>query len=253
MRYIIVAFTSIIFVVTSSTIRPSIHTLCPGRQDSLVPSTSYYNLSGVLVKEATQPVKEIRIVLSRSSSIELVDSFIKIGYTIKVPTVEILDSLDSCSRRADRLGYEHGFVIGKKDKVSIIIKGARRSFSTLNRKAYFNNLTMHKKDIPACDVHAHPRSLFTTKEGVVYGNAQASPEDMTSYDIKEFNHNWKYNQPSIVLGYEPDPSTLREVGNYKLIRYIGFYNYCNSRIDTMQIDTFRAHVLTILKITPTTD
>lgn len=249
MRYAIALIIFFISAVTSCS-RGLVCTACQEIQDSTIPlNVNYYNLSGKLVKKGADPIIEQRIVLSRKSSPKFVDQFIGLGYTIKVPTEEILKKLYSCSKMSDDSDYEHGFVVGKLDTVSIIVKGLRRSLDTDDRRKYFTDLAL-KKDSPAYDVHAHPRFKDTTEGRTIFGNAQASPEDRTSYDIKEFNHNWKYIQPSIVLGYEPDVSTKWQDGLYhdypvQTIRYIGFYNYCNSRIDTMQFDKFMTLVRSI--------
>lgn len=183
---------------------------------NVVPTTltEYYNLSGKLVKSAnTQDEESKLLVLTSSKKEDKVDAAIAAYHVTTIPSDEVLSAMEQVYALTERTGNEHGFRVGKKGTVSVIVEGSPARINNEQWKPAISDITS-KGDRVSYDVHSHPYEETKT-------TSKASDDDL----LKIIG-----NRPNIVLGYysmqnpkQPDQAGMP--ATFRLVKEIRFFDH----------------------------
>ncbi|AXY78579.1 hypothetical protein D3H65_09140 [Paraflavitalea soli] len=190
--------------------------------DGMEPWTDYYNLLGRKVKHIEDGKTDKKIVLTRNKNEKDIDEAIQKGHVIENPTDAVVDKMSESYDKTEKNGNEHGFMVGKTGKTSKIVEGTEDELPGEKRSEARADLK-EQGDEPAYDAHTHGLHKREDVGNINFGNSEPSSQDKKPASMKG------YSQPSVVLGYgpdpvHPDPNRVGGTIERTFHRRIGFYN-----------------------------
>lgn len=180
--------------------------------------TDYYNQNGTFVRsvEDNNVAKKMLFVTSKKE--KDINNSINNGNFIDVPSNEVVSKMEDAYKITEKNGKEHGFRVGEKGSVSVMVEGNNSSIEPKDWIPAIEDLKA-KNDYVAYDVHTHPKPEY--KEG----SADVPYNNLPSGTDKD---NIVGSKPNVVLGYDFTTSQPSgQVGGMPTVKYhrsIGFFN-----------------------------
>ena len=177
--------------------------------------TDYYTQNGNFIKRIDDG-KNIKIMLFITSKKEAkVKEAIDKKHYIIVPSNEVVNTMDEAYKLTEENGYEHGFRVGQKGNISIIVKGNERFIDGNAWLPAVDDLR-DRGDYVAYDVHTHPKPRYDGGLEIPFNNL---PSDT---DLK----NIVGDQPNVVLGYNFTTSqSANQIGGNPIVTYDRFIRF----------------------------
>ncbi len=210
---------------------------CAGNPVNMIDPTGmdlsdYYSLSGKLLKTIDDGNPQKYFLLNNNK--KNIDQTIEDGLIVEVPTNEIISMMDEVYSLTESTGKEHGFRVGEKNGVSIIVSGDETSITSKQWEPAVDDLRENVGEYVAYDVHSHPKD-----------NAGA-----TNIPSQTDKDNAVGNKPNYVLGY-----SVSEVLNYSNsqekrlyhIRSISVYNKSGQIGKPIDYQLFRRSTIKVNK------
>lgn len=175
----------------------------------------YFNMSGELVKGSKTSGGIKKIVLADFSinnlmgkpvkrKVEAIDKLINEGRILNVPSVELMNKVESLYSYAREGGYEKGYVVASDGYVSSK-KTSERGNEIKLGSLYDEVLNQDKT--PSFDIHTHPVALLgngdidTQNIGVAYPSGEIGGDDRDFGTTKIYESRGWNNAPCWVLGF----------------------------------------------------
>ena len=177
--------------------------------------TDYYTQNGNFIKRIDDG-KNIKIMLFITSKKEAkVKEAIDKKHYIIVPSNEVVNTMDEAYKLTEENGHEHGFRVGQKGNISIIVKGNERFIDGNAWLPAVDDLR-DRGDYVAYDVHTHPKPRYDGGLEIPFNNL---PSDT---DLK----NIVGDQPNVVLGYNFTTSqSANQIGGNPIVTYDRFIRF----------------------------
>lgn len=197
------------------------------KTDEGAPRTKYFNLYGDYVPDTADNKYDKILVLTLSNEPDKIDSAIKTGNIILVPTQEILDKMIEAYKATEADHLEQYIAVGKEGKSSAIIPGSSGEVNAEQTKQARRDL-IKKGDVFLYSIHSHPNPIGADGNIMKVGLPTPSDTDMV---------NNRKGTPDVILGYKqktifPNPNRIdNDTQPIEVTQRIGFFNSSKSIID----------------------